>query len=108
MTFRPVSMPRRFMGAALGATLGAALPLSTAIWISGSAGLPPPQATAVERSEAPVVAVFTGQFEDGSPVYRLPPLTVSATRSVAAAQATVPRGDPRARAIRGAEARSPS
>jgi hypothetical protein len=92
----------------------AALRLLAAIWIAADAGaaLPQPAATlAGEHSAgAPVVAVFTGQFERGAPVYRLPSLTVSAPRrSVAALEGAAPKREPRdARAFRARDARRPS
>lgn len=41
-----------------------------------------PQATSTAYAQAPMAGVFTGQFVDGVPVYRLPPVTVVAARKV--------------------------
>jgi hypothetical protein len=83
----------------------AVLRLLAAMWIAADAGaaLPQPATTlAGEHAQrAPVVAVFTGQFERGAPVYRLPSLTITGRRSVATLDATAQKKEPRdARAIR--------
>jgi hypothetical protein len=84
------------------------LRLLTAIWIAtgSTASLPQPMtAIAGERSSRPLVlAVSTGQFDRGTPIYRLPSITVSARRNVAALESPAPknaghsRGTLRARA----------
>ena len=87
----------------------AALRLLTAAWIATEVGaaLPQPTTTVAEEhsARAPVVAVFTGKFERGVPVYRLPSLRVSASRPVAL-EATAQKLD--AREQRAARSRSPS
>jgi hypothetical protein len=63
---------------------------------------------AADGTPVPVVAAFSGKFESGAPVYRLPPVTVTAERSAATLQTLVPnRGPVEARASR-SRARSPS
>lgn len=89
----------------------AALRLLTAAWIATEAGtaLPQPTTTIAEEhaARAPVVAVFTGQFERGAPVYRLPSVSVSARRSVVAFEAQQ-HDARRARAVRVPAARAGS
>jgi hypothetical protein len=41
-----------------------------------------PQATSTAYAQGQMVGVFTGQFVDAAPVYRLPPVAVVATRKV--------------------------
>jgi hypothetical protein len=61
------------------------------------------------ETSAPVVAVASGQSERGVPVYRLPPVTVTAARSVAALETTAPKREAvEARVIRSRSVRSPS
>jgi hypothetical protein len=86
------------------------LRLLTAIWIAtgSTAALPQPMtALAGERSsQPPVLAVFTGQFDRGTPIYRLPSITVSGRRNVAALESPAPRNGGRSRGA--AHTRSPS
>lgn len=64
---------------------------------------------AADRLPPAVVAVFSGKFEHGAPVYRLPPVTISAGRGAAALEAQAPKRDSKeARAIRSHTARSSS
>jgi hypothetical protein len=91
----------------------AALRLLAAIWIAADAGaaVPQPAATLAEEHSAgaAVVAVFTGQFERGAPVYRLPSITIAAKRNVARFEAGAQkrvRSDPQSLPAR--ETRAPS
>ena len=73
------------------------LPLLAALGFALVAGSPfaaPPCASSPAPAPAPV-AEFTGRFAGGAPVYRLPAITVSAERSVAAAASSVRKDDPR-------------
>jgi len=46
-------------------------------------------------ARAQIVATFTGEFDNGTPVYRLPSITVVAHRKAAVAKTERQRSDPR-------------
>ena len=75
------------------------LPFLTALAFAlagGSAFAAPPCSSPPGQASPPVpVAEFTGRFVAGAPVYRLPAITVSANRSVAAAQSSVRKSEAR-------------
>ena len=52
-------------------------------------------ATAGDAAQETVAAEFTGRFDRGTPVYRLPSITVSASRNEAVAEARAPKRDAR-------------
>ncbi|HZI83686.1 MAG TPA: hypothetical protein VFF44_07210 [Casimicrobiaceae bacterium] len=58
-----------------------------------------------EKGAGTLVAEFTGEFDRGAPVYRLPPVSVSVSRSLAVAEARAQKRDAR---IQAARARSAS
>lgn len=62
-------------------------------------------ASAGASAQETVVGEFTGQFDSGTPVYRLPPITVSASRNEAVADARAQKRDAREPRSRG---RAPS
>ena len=80
--------PFQFVAAIVAAGLAA-------VWLVGGEVVRP----TAHSPLPPVVGVFTGQLDGGIPVYRLPPISVSADRSVAARDAE---------AARAREARAPS
>jgi hypothetical protein len=98
MTTMPVSARRR---AFAGATLLTVFWLAFATGAAAQVACPP----AAERASRALVAEFTGSFDRGTPVYRLPSMSVTVGRTVAAADARGQKRDPRAQ---GAKARSPS
>jgi hypothetical protein len=55
---------------------------------------------AAEKPAGTLVAEFTGTFDHGTPVYRLPAVKVSAPRTVAVVEAQVPKRDGPARQVR--------
>ena len=61
---------------------------------------------AVDATPAPMVAAFSGRFEAGVPVYRLPSLTVTAKRSVVALEPAAKKGAVDIRPAKDARARS--
>jgi hypothetical protein len=90
-----------------------ALRLLAATWMAAEAGAALPQATPMVAAEAParasVVAVFTGEFQRGTAVYRLPSVTVTAKRDVGALQAPVAKRTPRvAQPMPARDTRAPS
>jgi hypothetical protein len=99
------SNPARRDRASLMLLLGA---LSIAIVAVAVLAAWPPAATVHAGEQAPAVGVFTGESEPGIPVYRLPPVTVSAQRADALeARARDARG-PRSAGVRDTSAGSSS
>ncbi len=100
MTMTLLATSKRSSAVRAAVLLSAALSIATA----ASPALPQPGAAlAGEWSAAtPPAAVFTGRSENGGRVYRLPPVTISAGRSVA----TVETAAPKRERIRSPSARS--
>ena len=66
-------------------TLAVALVVAVVSAVVAEAARPPAPAVSAAvarpaRGDAPAVGVFTGEYENGVPVYRLPPVTVVASR----------------------------
>ena len=66
------------------------LPLLVALALAGAANVSVAQAPCAPAPgpAGAVVAQFTGRFESGAPVYRLPALTVTAARNLAVVEGT--------------------
>lgn len=93
--------------------IAAALQLLGVLWIATAVAAALPQERAALADEcfaaAPTVAVFTGRFETGAPVYRLPPVTITAGRGAATPEtAAAKRAPVEARSTRSRNARPPS
>ena len=67
--------------AVLWIVLVAAALIGATVWIPGRVAPAVPPVTRTE-SPAPMVDTFTGEFENGVPVQRLPAITVTTNRSV--------------------------
>ena len=65
---------RQVSAATVATALSATLTLASAAEIDAS------KASPTMTSQAPIVAIATGESVDGVPVYRLPPITVTARR----------------------------
>lgn len=65
---------RQVSAATVATALSATLTLASAAEIDAS------KASPTMTSQAPIVAIATGEYVDGVPVYRLPPITVTASR----------------------------
>ena len=66
--------------AALSIVLVAAALIGATVWTPGHRD-PAAPAVAASVPPAPMVGVATGELDNGTPVYRLPPITVTASRS---------------------------
>lgn len=51
------------------------------VGLAGCASVPTPEANLPPANGAPYVGVFTGQFVDGKPLYRLPTIEIVGSRS---------------------------
>ena len=77
--------------------------------LGAAAEAPDLRATSKERAQAQMVGVFSGEFVNGAPVYRLPPVIVVASRSVEQAKLEREEQSMRARQARAkAVARHPA
>ena len=66
------------VGRSIAALAASALIATAALGLAGESETPP--STAKASDTAQMVGVFTGKYVQGIPVYRLPPLTISAKR----------------------------
>lgn len=60
--------------------LAAAALIGATVWTPAKEARPASPATKAE-AQAPLVGTFTGEFENGVPVYRLPSISVTVSRS---------------------------
>jgi len=63
------------------ASIGIAAATVVILGLTGCAGGPGSKPGSSATEPAPYVGVFTGEFVDGRPVYRFPPLVVLSSRS---------------------------
>jgi hypothetical protein len=73
---RDLQVERRFRAR----TLFAAVSLVIA-GLAGCASVPTPEPSGSPVAPAPYIGVFTGEFVDGKPLYRFPPIEVVGSRS---------------------------